>query len=255
MRRGYGLNALYPICAIRRAILIVLGSVVVSGCAGGMGGPDWLRSKPPLLSQEEQPRETSYVVGVGDILLVAPVAGAPPTRQEVELDGLLRLPKVSPIPAAGRTCSEIEADLSKSMPARVVVSAYRSQTILVAGLHEEKTPRPEVYCGPETLGQFLKRVGCPECQTGYRVRLVRPSQRVGGEPEIFAEEMDAEGHRKNASQDPIRLQPGDYLYVEKNFGRKGPLTLMTDRQFFGSGLGPAKQLRLAQAVGELEIRR
>jgi hypothetical protein len=157
--------------------------------------------------------------------------------------------------AAGRTCAELEAELAERWPARVVVTGYRSQSILVAGLHDEKPPRPHHYCGPETISQFLKRVGCPDCQTGYRVRVVRPSPDVGGEPEIFAEEMDPQGKRRGADRPPLRLQAGDYVYVDRNFGRKGPLTLMTDRQFFGGGMGPAKQLRLAQAVDELQMRR
>jgi protein involved in polysaccharide export with SLBB domain len=236
-------------------LLLTTGGLV-AGCAGvGGGGPDWLRNKPPLLSQDQRPNENPYRVGVGDVLMVAPVAGARPVRAEVALDGLVRVGDLPPVQAAERTCAEIEADISQTMPARVVVTSYRSQSIMVAGLHEEKAPRPEVYCGPETIAQFLKRVGCPDCQTGYRVRLVRPSEQVGGEPEIFAEEVDAEGRRRDADRDPIRLQPGDYLYVERNFGRKGPLTLMTDRKFFGSAIGPAKQWRLAQAMGELEIRK
>jgi protein involved in polysaccharide export with SLBB domain len=195
------------------------------------------------------------VVGAGDVLLVAPISGKPPIRVEVSLNGQIKLPGLSPLAAGGQTCAEIEQAISREMPARVVVTSYRSQSILVAGLHDEKSPRPEAYCGPETIGQFLKRVGCPDCQSGYRVRIVRRSAEVGGEPEIFAEEMDPQGNRRDADRAPLRLQPGDYLYVDRNFGRKGPLTLMTDRRFFGSAIGPAKQLRLAQAVDELEMRR
>jgi protein involved in polysaccharide export with SLBB domain len=214
-----------------------------------------MSAKPPLLSQDDQPSETPYTIGSGDVLMVAPISGGPPIRVEVSLNGEIKLPGRSPISAAHRTCAEIEQEISREMPARVVVTSYRSQSILVTGLHDEKTPRPEPYCGPETISQFLKRVGCPDCQTGYRVRVVRRSDEVGGEPEIFAEEVDPDGNRRDAQREPLRLQPGDYVYVDRNFGRKGPLTLMTDRRFFGSAIGPAKQLRLAQAVDELELRR
>ncbi len=256
MRQRYRLLASYLACPSLQAIFCGLLLVILgTGCSARGLHPDWMSAKPPLLSQDDRPSETPYTIGAGDVLMVAPISGDPPIRVEVSLNGQIKLPGRPPIPAAHRTCAAIEEEISREMPARVVVTSYRSQSLLVAGLHDEKAPRPEPYCGPETIAQFLKRVGCPDCQTGYRVRVVRRSEEVGGEPEIFAEEMDAQGKRRDAHRAPLRLQPGDYVYVDRNFGRKGPLTLMTDRGFFGSAIGPAKQLRLAQAVDELEMRR
>lgn len=209
--------------------------------------------KPPLLARGVS-NGTPYHVGTGDVLLVAPVKGGAPIRAEVSLDGTLRIPGIEPMNVDGLTCPEIEDYFSTYENVHIEVAEYKSQHILVSGIFPEKAPRPITYHGPESIEQLISRIGCPECQRGYRVRVVRPSKKLGGEPQIFAEEIDVRGHRE-ADEEEIVVEPGDYVYVEKDLGRKGPLTLMTDSDFYAKSFGYLKRIRLAQANEELEAKK
>lgn len=221
-----------------------------TGCGSSLAPKRWVAMKPPLLSQDRPAAAIPYRVGTGDLLLVKSLAGDDASRIEVSVDGTIRLPGHEPIIVDGLTCQEIEVHLEPIAPAHVEVVEYRSQQIMVGGITADKAPRAIPYQGPESIEQLLSRVRCPECQHGYRVRVVRPAEEIGGEPEIFAEEFGPNGLRSEGYSDSVRIQPGDYVYVEPDFGRKGPLTVMTDRELFNKSLNWIKQLRVAQAHQE-----
>lgn len=237
--------------ALKASSIVIAGSILLAGgCKSKSGQTNSVSMKPPLLAHGGSDG-APYRVGAGDILLVAPVKGGEPLRAEVSLDGTLRIPGIEPMNVDGLTCPEIEDYFSTYERVHVEVAEYKSQHILVSGIFPEKAPRPITYHGPETIENLISRIGCPECQRGYRVRVVRPSQKLGGEPQIFAEEIDVRG-RREPGKEAIVIEPGDYVYVEKDLGRKGPLTLMTDSDFYAKSFGYLKRIRLAQANEELE---
>lgn len=254
MSRSFLFCRSFHSAAFKACGMLLIGSILFSGgCKSKTGQTNSVSMKPPLLARGGSDG-TPYRVGTGDILLVAPVKGGEPIRVEVSLDGTLRIPGIETMNVDGLTCPEIEDYLSAYERVHVEVAEYKSQHVLVSGIFPEKAPRPITYHGPESVEQLISRIGCPECQRGYRVRVVRPSSKLGGEPQIFAEEIDVRGHRE-ADRDAIVIEPGDYVYVEKDLGRKGPLTLMTDSDFYAKSFGYLKRIRLAQANEELEAKK
>ena len=229
-----------------------LGLVLLTGCRSKAARSASTSMKPPLLAHYDS-AAVPYRVGTGDILLIAPQKGGEPIRAEISLDGTLRVPGIDPLNVDGLTCVEIEDYFESYEKVHVEVAEYHSQHILVSGIFPEKAPRPITYRGPETIEKLISRIGCPECQHGYRVRVVRPSEKLGGEPQIFAEEIGVHGQREGGKEEVV-VQPGDYVYVEKDMGRKGPLTIMTDPDFYARSFGFLKRVRLAQANDELDVK-
>lgn len=208
--------------------------------------------KAPLLASEHLSSIEPYRVGIGDRLKITPASGEETLEIDLPVEGVLNLPGHPPIPVDGLSCVEIEQALAPMAVYQVEVIAYRSQHVLVAGINEERPPHPFPYQGPETVEQLIRRIDCPSCQHGYRVRVVRKNPDVGGDPQIFAEEYDDRGRFESATGSPLRLMPGDYVYIEEDFGRKGPITRMTDRRLFENSFVWLKNLRLAQANYELD---
>jgi protein involved in polysaccharide export with SLBB domain len=231
--------------------LVCLLLIGLTGCGLSPSAHRHVIRKAPL-SAPQPANANAYRVDVGDVLELH-AAGNRPVRAEVSLDGDLHLSESPSIHVAGMSCDEIEETLSGDLRVRVRVADYRSQHVLVAGLRG-KALRPVPYRGPEPVEELIDRLGCPDCPNGYRVRVVRPSRRVGGEPLIFSTTIDNKGQADRAHE-TIRLQAGDYVYVEKDIGHKGPVTLMTDQQFFSSSMNLFKQVRLAQASNEMSLKR
>lgn len=191
----------------------------------------WRVFKPPTISPTTTAAIEPYRVGVGDVLAITSGESSESTQATVEVDGCIRLDGMTPLPVDGRSLAEIESSLSTTRPSRVEVSQYASQVVHVSGVLDKGAAMAVAYRGPETVQNLIERVGCKDCVQGYRVRVVRPSRQVGGEPEIFSMEFDETGRNRDALDEPLGVSAGDFVYVDKDFGRKGPLTLLTDQRF------------------------
>lgn len=229
----------------QRLAALALCAVVFSGCAATH--KRWTTWKPPAVADPELSPKSPYRVGVGDVLRIEGDANGGPILAIVDIDGCIHLEDRPGTAVDGRTTEEIESILSTDRRVSVRVDQYGSQVVHVIGATERGVPKAVAYQGPETIQQIIDRVGCKECVQGYRVRVVRPGESVGAPPIIFSMEFDERGVDREPRNKPLHLQPGDFVYVEKNVGRKGPITLLTDARFRQSPTTWLKRLRLARS--------
>lgn len=211
----------------------------------------WTVWKPPAIARPELAEQEPYRVAAGDVLRLEFPGEPQALVAPVDIDGRIHIDDRTPIDVDGRTIQEIESLLSIYRPARVEVADYASQVVHLSGVFGKGAPKAVGYQGPETVQQLIARVGCKECIHGYRVRVVRAGAKVGGQPEIFSLEFDEDGVNRNPNEQPLYLRPGDYVYVEKNVGRMGPMTLLTDPRFRAHPTTWLKQLRFAQSSGPM----
>jgi protein involved in polysaccharide export with SLBB domain len=236
--------------ALRGLAVLAFSAAVLSGCTATP--KRWTTWKPPAVSDPELSPKTPYRVGVGDVLRIEGGEYGTPVLATVEIDGCIHLEDRPGIAVDGRTMEEIESMLSADGRVAVEVERYGSKILHVVGVIGKGVPKAVAYQGPETIQEVINRVGCKECVHGYRVRVVRPGESIGSPPIIFSMEFDERGFDRDRGNKPLHLQPGDFVYVEKNIGRKGPITLLTDEQFLQSPTTWLKKLRLARS-GALSV--
>jgi len=201
-----------------RLALSIVASILGLGCST----PGVLK---PKISNEAAsvPKhgdaDPAYRVAAGDALEVFR-PGAKRELAEVRVDGSLRLAGES-IRVDALTPQEIACRIQERLGDRyrdckVMVAKYNSQYVYVFGDGREESPRAVPYQGRETLREFITRVGARDCLRGYRARIVRASQDMGGKPDVMAVKLDADLQNRDRSADPVYLQPNDYVYLERD---------------------------------------
>lgn len=244
MVRGKDIGGLRAVFAAR--ILAAVAVVAIVGCRNAPSR--WRAFKPPAIAHSAATRIEPYRVGVGDVLRLVPDGTKEPILVTVDVDGYIRAKELPPFDVDGRTLPEIESLVAFVRPMRVEVETYASQVIHVSGVLEKGAPAAVPYRGPETVQELIARVGCKDCVQGYRVRVVRPGGEVSREPEIFSMEFNERGDNRNTLEPPLTLCAGDFVYVEKNLGRKGPMTLLTDQRFRARPTNWIKKIRFLQSA-------
>ena len=170
--------------------------------------------RPEVIGQD-------YRLGVPDTVSVAVVrsGGTTQTSHTLGPDGLLRLPGLAPVAAAGRGCGDvaeaIETQIRKSVnggpgaSVSVRVTGFASQKIFVFGQVEDRGPQP--YHGANSLVDVLSAAR-PNARADTRfVQVLRPS--ADGEfRRRLTVDFDAIVRRGDATLDVV-LGGGDVVYV------------------------------------------
>lgn len=241
---------------IRPRGLVLAAAIASAGCSatGGSSSPPGMVAAPSRRGERARgPSATAaevtdprYAVGVGDRLAIQSVGDAAPETVEVEGDGALHFAGGANVRVDGHTTDAIAAQLRRDLGWRyqncsVRVIEPKSQFIQL--FVEGEPARAIPYRGRETVEDMLERVDCKGCRRGHRVRVVRPSKTIHGVPEIFALQLDRELKDRPTGATPIQLEPNDYVYLEKDNGKPGELTRLTESHWYQRPGQWAKQLR------------
>ncbi|MFO0945340.1 MAG: polysaccharide biosynthesis/export family protein [Planctomycetota bacterium] len=178
--------------------------------------------------------DPDYRVGTGDQLTIRKLGDDTPQPIAVEGDGCIHLANAT-LRVDGLTTGEIATSLRQEFGwefqnCSVRVEDANSQVVhlFVPGEPVQAIP----YRGKETVEDLLARSDCASCRRGYRVRVVRPGKTIHAVPEIFAFQLDAELKDRPSGAEPVVLQPNDYVYLEKDKGKPGELTRMTESKWY-----------------------
>lgn len=163
----------------------------------------------------------SYVIGPLDQLSITVLGEDQLTgKYRVENDGFFNFPFLERVRAAGRTLSELQAELTKLLgpdyirnpQVRVEIDQYKSQTIFVTG--EVRNPNEYTMTGSSvTLLQALAMAGSPTANASNEVIVSRQPVSPGAEMEIIrVNRRDLELGR--AGYDLV-LKDGDVINVPK----------------------------------------
>jgi len=159
------------------------------------------------------PVPTDYVLGPGDsvrVQLFGNVNGI--YEYEVSRDGILNLPEIGPVTAAGIPFSEFRADLDRRVRemligTQVSVTMGELRTVRVFVLGDVKRPGSYVVGGFATIsGALYRGGGISEVGSLRRVQLKRNGETVA---ELDLYDMLLRGD----TSDNVRLQPGDVVFV------------------------------------------
>ena len=185
-----------------RVHVSLLAAMVFSACASG-----------PRLSSSSAPAQ-EYRIGPEDLLeVVVWNNDALSRRVPVRPDGMISLPLVNDVRAAGLTPLELRDQLAKAFgkfvsqaEVFVIVQEINSPKVLVVG--EVTHPGRYVIKGPTTLLDVVAEAGgLTEFASGSRATLVRST---GGRTQRFR--VDARMDADDASA-PVALVPGDIVIV------------------------------------------
>ncbi|MCS6864840.1 MAG: hypothetical protein RMJ56_06750 [Gemmataceae bacterium] len=204
---------------LRSALAVACAAGLTTGCANNRWL--WQHSPPPAdwpHAAENPAPSPSYTVGCPDVLAVT-FADYPPwdAIAVVDVDG--RLPLVHPgnPRVEGLTLDEIRttlAALAQCPPERVEVSllAARQARIVIYGPIRGRA-RTVPYQGPETVTDFLQRIGgLPPGSQLRQVYVIRPNVARGMRPQVFRVDVVAAlEHGDHPSN--ILLQADDQIYI------------------------------------------
>lgn len=227
----------------RTAIVMVCMVLAAPACTTTARKPS-----PPASSSAAGPPPAGYRVGTGDELALRAGPGKPERTVTVAADGSLHVPGHESLRVDGLTASEIAEAIASEWgepfrASQVTVTRCASQVIHLFGGDAGEPARAVPYRGPETVEEFLDRIGFRQRRRGYRVRVVRAGKSLEEPTQILATQTDR-GHReRNASVRPIRLEPNDYVYLERDVGTPGALTKMTETPWYKK---PAEWVRASR---------
>lgn len=181
--------------------------------------------------------DPDYLVGAGDVLLVQRDSRQPPERVVVRADGKIQFALGDPIHVDGLTSRQIAQALRSELGGEyrgcsVKIAECRSQVVHVFGTDAGDGAKEVPYTGKETVDELLRRIGCGDCQRGYRVRVVRRGSDVDDETQIFAVQTDRNQYLRHPFARPVYLEPNDFVYVERDVGKPGALTRMTETPWY-----------------------
>jgi len=228
--RAGGLGRVFlagPLASVAAALLL---AGLFSGC--------WARKPPRLPEDNSQAREIEslnreiaaavtgakrdYTIGAEDLLEVTlfdiqGAAGEPRVvKSRVSASGLITLPLIGQVRAAGLTTSELEASLREKFrkfihdpQITVFVEEYRSYRVSVVGYVEK--PGVLEVSGDKTLLEVLAMAGGLNKDAGRTVQLTR---NVDGEVRTAIIDLDRLSRRGDVSLN-VAMLPGDVVNVPK----------------------------------------
>jgi protein involved in polysaccharide export with SLBB domain len=195
-----------------------LGLALAAGCAVHKPHVDEAMRSDSIAEGASGGTPQQYIIESPDVLEVSiPGKTAGAVRCAVNLDGRLDLAPVNFCRVEGQTLPQIRETLSTvtggpASGVQVRVAEYRSQHLYVWG-PGVGPQRAVPYEGPETVLEFLKRVGGIKAGAAPSdVHVIRPGVVENRPPEVFHVDLKA----VVLKQDPrtnIRLQPFDQVYV------------------------------------------
>jgi protein involved in polysaccharide export with SLBB domain len=147
----------------------------------------------------------------------------PPVTLAVTDSGELDVPYLGRVPVAGKTCSQVAAELKPRLE-----KDYFYHATVIVGLDSVNPLCGQAYISGEvrnpgavnllfnqdlTVGEAIIRVGgFTEFADERKVKLVRRSKTAGAAPQIFIVNVE-DVLEKGKTQDDMVLKPGDYVFV------------------------------------------
>jgi polysaccharide export outer membrane protein len=219
-----GLPAMSPHAAspIRRLIMLAVMSAalpLLAGCGGDIGP-----SGPQTIATAPRPPASSYQIGAGDHLQVfvyeAPTLSVGDTP--VRPDGRISLPLVPDIEAAGKTPSELAADITlrlqkfvKDPNVSVIVHNFvgtYDRQIKVIGEATEPLALP-YSDGMTVLDVVIASKGLTKFAAGNRAIILR---RTGNQQEKIPVHLNDLIRDGDVTQN-VAMQPGDTLIIPQTY--------------------------------------
>ncbi len=206
--------------------------LTLAGCAGPRLDRALLADHNP--ASHESHLADHYAVQCPDTLTVR-VQGPHSWQRNyrINADGRIEVENLSPLRVDGLTAPEVASELATQLAlppgaVEVRVAAYESRQLFVHG-EEGRLQRAVPWIGPETVVDFLQRIGGlgPGCAPGD-VQVVRSHIADGHSPEVFPVDLAAIVLRHDQHSN-VRLEPFDQIYVgqssRSNFSHNLPLWL------------------------------
>ena len=167
---------------------------------------------PPLF-------DPTYRVAAGDVLAISSTLIPEPIVTPVCPDGCLHCFEDRLIHVDGLTANQIGRVLADRHPdlhrCAVQIQKEDPQFVYLFGEKDREVPQALPYVEGESLIQLLDRTECRACTLGYQLRVVRPAKTLDADKQVFQIELD-ENLRPVEQSQLVTLQPGDYVYVERN---------------------------------------
>jgi polysaccharide export outer membrane protein len=196
------------------AAMLLIGAILVAGCAGGAPGRIQDTNTPSPVSE--------YHIGPGDELNVF-VFNHPDLTLNVPVrpDGLISMPLVESIPATGKTPTELGRDIEQKLSEYVrspkvnvivtkFVGTYADQIRVVGeAVHPQALPYRN---GMKLLDVVIQVGGLGQYAAGNRARIIRNES--GKQTEIKVHLSDLINHG-DAVQN-IDMRPGDVLIIPQS---------------------------------------
>jgi polysaccharide export outer membrane protein len=205
--------------AMRPISIAAISSLMLAGCVGIPNSPSNLPKAKQVA--DAQDAQSAYLMQVGDVLDIKLMLN-PELNDEVTIrpDGKITTTVASDIQAAGRTTSDLEADLDHAYTGQlvkphvaVIVRSFAPTRVYVTG--EVTQPGEFVNVGPNlTLMQAIARAGGLTPHAGpEKVLIVRHG--ANGAAQAFQADYSLAASGIDLSND-VRLQPYDVVYVPKS---------------------------------------
>jgi polysaccharide export outer membrane protein len=166
---------------------------------------------------ESTPGSSAYKIGPLDVLEIS-VFKVPELTQSVQVadNGMINLPLIGDVKAAGKTPSALEAELRRKLDGtyikapsvRVFVKEFNSARVTVDGA--VKTPGVYALKGGNTLFAVISTAGGLDRDLASSEVLILRANENGTRS---AARVDLAGIRSGAIVDPV-VQPGDVIVVE-----------------------------------------
>lgn len=193
-----------PAASAIRGVLAFIVPALLWGCATATRTNVERVEAPAAIVQTSAKFTKEYILFAGDQVEVL-VARFPEVSRTVTIrsDGMISLPMLQDVPAAGLSARELAADLSKRFSARlvnpevtVIPTQVRQPSVFVLG--DVKSPQAVPYRNAQTALQAIGMAG------GF--------QRSGSEADVTIIRLSKDGHLEAI---PINVeasgQPGPYL--------------------------------------------
>lgn len=208
---------------ITRLALMLGLAALLAACGGGQRATTQLPPASGMASAETLP--DNYIIGPLDSLNIF-VWRNPEltTNVAVRPDGRITVPLISDLPAAGKTPTQLAADIKVKLGeyitdpvVQVIVSSFSgpfSQQIRIVG--EAARPQAIPYRANMTLLDAMIAVGgLTQYASGNRATLIRTDRATGKQTEFALKigRLIKEGDPKAN----VRLAPGDVILIPESF--------------------------------------
>lgn len=198
-----------------RKIVLFIGLAMLVACGGNVPSVKTLASHQQA-NEATSPSDVSYIIGPGDILSIDVWKEEEMSKQvSVRLDGMISLPLVDDVKAAGLTSAELREQLEEKYKdfvdvpeVSVTVLESRSKRIYLLG----KVARPGEYPMQKdmTVVQAISLAGgLAEWADSKDIKLIR---KINGVERTFLVDYDAIVSGDDLSQN-VQLQPDDTIFV------------------------------------------
>lgn len=196
---------------------------------------DLARASAPYIAQST-PGATAYKIGPLDVLEIS-VFKVPELTQSVQVadNGIVNLPLVGDVQAAGKTPVALESELRKKLDGtyirspsvRVFVKEYNSSRVTIDGA--VKSPGVYPLKGSNTLLSTISAAGGLDRELASTEVIIFRANEDGTRS---AARVDIAGIRSGTLVDP-HVQPGDVIVVEDSVGKQAYQTFRMVLPFTG----------------------